>query len=74
MFVKPAAGRTIRWPRTMTPLRDAGEHVPADAYWLRAVADGDLVEADPPAEPAEPEAAPPATEAAPAHDEPEVHA
>ncbi len=64
MFVKPAAGRMVRWPRTMTPLREAGEHVPENVYWLRALQAGDLLQAEPPVEPAvaTPAAAVPAQE------------
>lgn len=51
MFVKPVDGRMVRWPRTMTPLREAGEDVPADVYWLRALRDGDVEEVEPPAKP-----------------------
>ena len=50
MFVKPAPGRMVRWPRTMTPLREAGETVPENTYWLRALRDEDVEIAEPPAE------------------------
>ncbi|MCQ8240521.1 DUF2635 domain-containing protein [Rhizosaccharibacter radicis] len=71
MFVKPAADRMIRWPRTMTPLRATGEHVPEDPFWLRALADKDVVRAEPEAAdvPADADAPTPATETAePSHD------
>jgi len=66
MFVKPAPGRMVRWPRTFTPLREAGEHVPEDSYWHRRLAAGDVVKAEEamaedaetaPAQPDHPEAA-----------------
>ena len=57
MFVKPAPGGKIRWPRTLRFLSDHGEHVPADSYWLRNLAQGSVIEAEPPADAAEPDAA-----------------
>lgn len=58
MFVKPVAGGMIRWPRTFVPLRETGEHVPEDAFWLRSLSQGciELAEAPgPDADPAEQE-------------------
>ena len=56
MFIKPAAGGMIRWPHTFVPLRDEGEHVPEDSYWLRALAQGCVERAEPPADQDEPDA------------------
>ena len=50
MFVRPAEGRKVRRPRTLTLLPESGAEVPADSFWLRRLAHGDVVEVDPPAE------------------------
>lgn len=48
MFVKPAPGVKVRDPRTKQHLIDAGVDVPdGDTYWLRRIADGDVVEVKP---------------------------
>ena len=48
MLVKPAHGRAIRDPGTMKLVPDEGLEVdPQDFFWLRALADRDLVEAEP---------------------------
>ena len=46
IFVKPAPGLTVRKP-VGGYLAEAGEEVNRDSYWLRRLADGDVVEADP---------------------------
>lgn len=45
MRVKPADGRAMRWPGTLRLLKYTGEDVPETAFWLRAKAKGDVVEA-----------------------------
>ncbi|GAB6854169.1 DUF2635 domain-containing protein [Asaia astilbis] len=45
MRVKPAEGRAVRWPGTLRLLEDTGEDVPETAFWLRAKATGDVIEA-----------------------------
>ena len=70
MFVKPKH-EIVRDPITRLPLPRDGAEVPADdRYWLRRLAQGDVVKADPPPapEPAkpEPEAETPALLEAPA--------
>ncbi|GBR21095.1 DUF2635 domain-containing protein [Asaia spathodeae] len=45
MRVKPADGRAMRWPGTLRLLKYSGEDVPETAFWLRAKAKGDVVEA-----------------------------
>ena len=47
MFVKPKAGLFVRDPATREPLPEAGREVPEDQYWMRRLADGDVVEAGP---------------------------
>jgi len=43
IFVRPVPGRNkVRDPRTMQHLRDEGQLVPADSYWYRRQADGDV--------------------------------
>lgn len=65
MLVKPAphpndknAQRKVRIPHTHALLANDGEEVPANAFWLRRIAHGDVVLADPPATPADPSATP----------------
>lgn len=41
--VKPAPDKAVRDPRTMNLLAAKGEQKPRNAYWLRRVADGDVV-------------------------------
>ena len=53
MFVKPAAGLTVRHPRTHRLMPADGEWVDRDGFWQRRLRDKDVVAADPPA-PAEP--------------------
>ena len=52
MLIKPARPDLIvRDPIHMRPLRAGGEERPANAYWLRLLRDGDVVEVEPPAKP-----------------------
>lgn len=44
MFVKPAAGRMIRWPGTLVLLSDDGENVSNTAFWRRCLERGDVIE------------------------------
>ncbi len=44
LFVKPASDRPVRRPDTLKHLAVEGEHVPRDAFWLRRLADADVVE------------------------------
>jgi hypothetical protein len=62
MFVKPAPHpdhpqdgtkfRSVRIPHTYALLPEAGREVPENAFWIRRLAQGDVVRADPPAPPA----------------------
>lgn len=47
MFVKPAPGRTVRWPASLRLLSEEGAEVPSTAFWLRALACGDVQKASP---------------------------
>lgn len=47
MFVKPAPGRTVRWPVSLRLLSEQGAEVPRTAFWLRALARGDVQNAPP---------------------------
>lgn len=49
IFVKPAPGKVVRKP-VGGHLAEAGELVNTESYWLRRIADGDVVQADAPAE------------------------
>jgi Protein of unknown function (DUF2635). len=42
-FLKPAPGKSVRDPRSMKLLAAKGERKPRNSYWLRRVADGDVV-------------------------------
>lgn len=44
MFIKPAPGLTVRDPESGRPLLAGGEDKPATSYWLRRLADGDVVD------------------------------
>lgn len=44
--IKPAPGRAVRDPRTMQLLSGSGERKPRSSYWLRRLADGDVVEVE----------------------------
>lgn len=43
MHVRPAPGLKVRDPITKRHLPDHGKEVPSSTYWLRRVADGDVV-------------------------------
>lgn len=43
IFIQPAPGLTVRKP-VGGYLAEAGEEVNRDSYWLRRLADGDVVE------------------------------
>lgn len=44
MLVKPAPGRAVRDPHTMSLLPDDGREVPDDdLFWVRRLRDGDVV-------------------------------
>jgi hypothetical protein len=60
MFVKPAEGRKVRHPITKQHLDAEGAEVPESTYWLRRLAEGDVVPAAPaaPALESPPEIAP----------------
>lgn len=48
--VRPAPGARVRMPgRAYDLLPEEGAKVPRDAFWLRRLADGDVVEVPPPA-------------------------
>lgn len=47
MFVKPAPDRTVRWPASLRLLSEQGAEVPSTAFWLRALACGDVQKASP---------------------------
>lgn len=57
MFVKPAAGRQVADPDRGGSLPPEGRAVPRSQYWLRRLADGDVIPAAPAASTTE--AAPP---------------
>ena len=44
--LKPGDGLTIRDPETLQFLSEAGEIKPLSAYWLRRLAEGDVVEVE----------------------------
>ncbi|EGM7825835.1 DUF2635 domain-containing protein [Escherichia coli] len=44
MKIKPAEGKAIRDPFTMQLLAPEGEEKPRNSFWLRRLADGDVVE------------------------------
>lgn len=51
LYIKPAPGLLVLDPLTRKPLENGGEPKPADTYWMRRLADGDVIEI-PGAEPA----------------------
>jgi hypothetical protein len=68
VFVTPraidGAPAIVPDPQTKQPLNPRGEWKPRDAYWLRRLRDGDVIEIDPP--PAtKPAAAPPPAKKSP---------
>lgn len=52
-YVKPAPGARVITPEGGL-IPDEGQYVPATSYFARLLADGDLVEAEPPTKPSEP--------------------
>ena len=44
LFLKPKAGLKIPRPDTGRALAPEGEYVPKSTYWLRRIADGDVME------------------------------
>jgi hypothetical protein len=44
--VKPGEGLIVRDPVTLAELPAKGKSVPRNAYWLRRLADGDVIEAE----------------------------
>jgi len=49
LYVKPAEGSTVRDPgRDGAVLPPEGDFVPREIFWLRRIAQGDVVEARPP--------------------------
>lgn len=57
-FVAPRPGLEVRDPVTHKPLPAEGAAVPRSTYWLRRLADGDVVEAKPVAQRAASKTAP----------------
>lgn len=51
MLVKPASGRSVRWPGTLRLLDADGANVPETDFWLRCLARGDVKKDSPPAQP-----------------------
>lgn len=49
MFVKPAAGLTVRDPVSRKALPPDGAEVPNSTYWRRRLAAGDVILVDKPA-------------------------
>lgn len=54
MKVKPAEGLLVRDPVTREALPAKGGTVPRNAYWLRRLRDGDVIDAAPPAKESKP--------------------
>lgn len=46
LLIAPAPGLIVRDPITLAPLGGDGERKPASPYWLRRLADGDVVQLD----------------------------
>ncbi len=44
MFVKPAPGLKVRDPISKRHLPASGQEVPMSAYWLRRLAEGDVLD------------------------------
>lgn len=51
MFVRPAAGLSIRDPHMLDLIPAEGRDVPAVEYWHRRLRDGDVIEGTAPAAP-----------------------
>jgi hypothetical protein len=56
MKLKPGPGVAVRDPELRDFLPDDGREVPRTDYWLRRLADGDVVEVTTPADAPHPEA------------------
>jgi len=48
MFVRPAPGVRVRNPQNRQHIPESGAHVPRDQFWMRRLADGDVLIADEP--------------------------
>ena len=48
IFVKPAPGLKVRDPQSRLHIADGGQFVEENSYWVRRLADGDVVQAEPP--------------------------
>jgi hypothetical protein len=48
MFVKPAPGLKIRDPKSKLHIPESGAEVPEETFWIRRLADGDVVICEPP--------------------------
>lgn len=46
MFVKPKAGLVLRRPDSGAVLSAEGARVPKNSFWMRRLADGDVVESE----------------------------
>lgn len=53
LYVVPVPGISVRDPVTYEPVPAVGAWKPRDQFWLRRLADGDVVVGEPPAEPEE---------------------
>lgn len=53
--MKPKLGLVVRDPHSKQPLPESGREVQPTSYWLRRLADGDVVEVAPPVAPAGPQ-------------------
>ena len=49
-FIKPVGEAKVRDPDTKLHLDAAGQNKPKSSYWLRRIADGEVVEVSQPAE------------------------
>lgn len=47
-FIKPVGGAKVRDPHTTMHLANEGEFKPRTAFWVRRIADGDVVQAKQP--------------------------
>jgi len=50
LYVKPAEGLQVRFPRSEKILPPEGAFVPATTWWLRRLTDNDVTISEPPAE------------------------
>ncbi|EYU13609.1 DUF2635 domain-containing protein [Photorhabdus aegyptia] len=44
LHIKPTPGLVVRDPETYQPLAEKGGKKPRNAYWLRRLKDGDVIE------------------------------